>query len=98
MGSDHRSGESSRHALVSNRLENFTAPPKGRHPLLTQTTHLVLVAFVSEIAPSLHPVVIVKVDPDTGELVRGPNGLAVKTKVGEVGQIVGRGFKGEVAE
>lgn len=51
--------------------------------------------FVSEIAPSLHPVVIVKVDPDTGELVRGPNGLAVKTEAGEVGQIVGRSFKGD---
>lgn len=38
--------------------------------------------------------VIFKVDPETGELVRGPDGLAVKTKAGEVGQIVGKSIKG----
>ena len=50
--------------------------------------------FVSEIVPKLYPVVIFKVDPETGELVRGPDGLAVKTKAGEVGQIVGKSIKG----
>ena len=38
--------------------------------------------------------VIFKVDPETGGLVRGPDGLAVKTKAGEVGQIVGKSIKG----
>lgn len=50
--------------------------------------------FVSEIAPAAYPVVIFKVDPDTGELVRGADGLAVRTKPGEVGQIVGKSIKG----
>ena len=50
--------------------------------------------FVSEILPSVYPVVIFKVDPETGELVRGPDGLAVRTKPGEVGQIVGKSSRG----
>ena len=50
--------------------------------------------FMSEIIPKAYPVVIFKVDPETGELVRGPDGLAVKTKAGEVGQIVGKTIKG----
>ena len=50
--------------------------------------------FVSEIAPAICPVVIVKVDPDTGVLVRGADGLAIRTKPGEVGQIVGKSLKG----
>lgn len=51
--------------------------------------------FVSEIAPAICPVVIVKVDPDTGVLVRGADGLAIRTKPGEVGQIVGKSLKGD---
>ena len=50
--------------------------------------------FVSEIFPAVYPVVIFKVDPETGELVRGPDGLAMRTKPGEVGQIVGKSIKG----
>jgi len=50
--------------------------------------------FVSEIFPAAYPVVIFKVDPETGELVRGSDGLAKRTKPGEVGQIVGKSIKG----
>ena len=50
--------------------------------------------FVSEIAPAVYPVVIFKVDPDTGELVRGADGLALRTQPGEVGQIVGKSIQG----
>ena len=50
--------------------------------------------FVSEIAPAIYPVTIIKVDPDTGEIVRGADGLAVRTKPGDVGQIVGKSSAG----
>ena len=50
--------------------------------------------FVSEIVPAIYPVTIIKVDPDTGEIVRGADGLAVRTKPGDVGQIVGKSSKG----
>ena len=49
---------------------------------------------MSEIFPAAYPVVILKVDPETGELVRGSDGLAKTTKPGEVGQIVGKIIKG----
>ena len=50
--------------------------------------------FVSEIFPAAYPVVILKVDPETGELVRGSDGLGKRTEPGEVGQIVGKIIKG----
>jgi len=43
-------------------------------------------------------VVIFKVDPETGELVRGSDGLAKRTKPGEVGQIVGKSLKGDPSQ
>jgi len=54
--------------------------------------------FVSEIFPAAYPVVIFKVDPETGELVRGSDGLAKRTKPGEVGQIVGKSLKGDPSQ
>ena len=50
--------------------------------------------FVSEIIPKAYPVVVIKVDPETGEIARGSDGLAIKTQPGEVGQIVGKSVSG----
>ena len=46
--------------------------------------------FVSVIFPRLYPVRILKLDPLTSELYRGPDGLCVPCKPGEPGQIAGK--------
>nr|XP_033817432.1 long-chain fatty acid transport protein 4 isoform X2 [Geotrypetes seraphini]XP_033817433.1 long-chain fatty acid transport protein 4 isoform X2 [Geotrypetes seraphini]XP_033817434.1 long-chain fatty acid transport protein 4 isoform X2 [Geotrypetes seraphini] len=46
--------------------------------------------FNSRILPSVYPIRLVKVDRDTMELIRGPDGLCVPCRPGEPGQLVGR--------
>nr|XP_020649086.1 long-chain fatty acid transport protein 4 [Pogona vitticeps] len=46
--------------------------------------------FNSRIFPNVHPVKLVRVNEDTMELVRGPDGLCILCKPGEPGQLVGR--------
>ncbi|XP_041050500.1 long-chain fatty acid transport protein 4 isoform X1 [Carcharodon carcharias] len=46
--------------------------------------------FNSRILPFVYPIRLVKVDEDTMELVRGPDGVCIPCKPGEPGQLVGR--------
>ncbi|NWI15875.1 S27A4 protein, partial [Crypturellus soui] len=46
--------------------------------------------FNSRILPGVYPVGLVKVDEDTMELIRGPDGVCIPCKPGEPGQMVGR--------
>uniref|UniRef100_A0A8C0G5C0 Arachidonate--CoA ligase n=1 Tax=Chelonoidis abingdonii TaxID=106734 RepID=A0A8C0G5C0_CHEAB len=46
--------------------------------------------FNSRILPGIYPVTLVRVDEDTMELIRGPDGLCIPCKPGEPGQLVGR--------
>ncbi|KFV64074.1 Long-chain fatty acid transport protein 4, partial [Dryobates pubescens] len=46
--------------------------------------------FNSRILPGVYPIGLVKVDEDTMELIRGPDGLCISCKPGEPGQLVGR--------
>ncbi|XP_041033215.1 long-chain fatty acid transport protein 1a isoform X2 [Carcharodon carcharias] len=46
--------------------------------------------FNSRILPCVYPIRLLKVNEDTLELIRGPNGLCIPCKPGEPGQLVGR--------
>ncbi|XP_044296068.1 long-chain fatty acid transport protein 4 [Varanus komodoensis] len=46
--------------------------------------------FNSRLLPSVYPINLVRVNEDTMELVRGPDGLCIRCKPGEPGQLVGR--------
>jgi len=52
------------------------------------------VGFISVLFPFLLPLGIVKVDEDTGEPLRGSDGLAIPCAYGEPGELVGRIDKG----
>ncbi|XP_059571574.1 long-chain fatty acid transport protein 4 [Alligator mississippiensis] len=45
--------------------------------------------FNSMIFPGIYPIGLVRVDEDTMELIRGPDGLCIRCKTGEPGQLVG---------
>ncbi|XP_008553438.1 long-chain fatty acid transport protein 4 [Microplitis demolitor] len=48
------------------------------------------VGFVPSILPkSLHPVAIIRVNPETCEPVRGPNGLCIRAEINEPGMFIG---------
>uniref|UniRef100_A0A673WXZ1 Arachidonate--CoA ligase n=1 Tax=Salmo trutta TaxID=8032 RepID=A0A673WXZ1_SALTR len=46
--------------------------------------------FNSQILPFIYPIRLVKVDEETMELIRGPDGVCIPCKPGEPGQLVGR--------
>ncbi|KAK6481081.1 long-chain fatty acid transport protein 4-like [Huso huso] len=46
--------------------------------------------FNSQILPFVYPIRLVKVDEETMELIRGPDGVCIPCKPGEPGQLVGR--------
>lgn len=48
------------------------------------------VGFISRIAPSVYPVSLIKMNPDTEEPVRDQNGLCIICKPGEPGEFVGK--------
>ena len=50
--------------------------------------------FVSVIVPGLVPLSLLKVDPSSGELLRGENGLAIPAGPGEPGLAAGKISKG----
>jgi len=52
------------------------------------------VGFISRLFPFLLPLGIIKVDEDTGEPLRGSDGLAIPCAYGEPGELVGRIDKG----
>lgn len=48
------------------------------------------IGFVSRIIPSVYPISIIRANPDTGEPLRGKNGLCVLCKPNEPGVFVGK--------
>lgn len=48
------------------------------------------IGFISQIAPAVYPVSLIKVDEATGEPIRGKNGLCQRCKPGEPGMFVGK--------
>ena len=71
------------------RVGEFYGSTEGNVGLLNFEGKPGACGFLSEIVPSLYPVRIVKVDPDTGEIMRGADGRLMKCKAGEVGTPVG---------
>ena len=50
--------------------------------------------FVSVLFPFILPIHVVRVDEDTGEPLRGEDGLAVECDNGEAGELIGKIEKG----
>lgn len=48
------------------------------------------VGFTSRIAPWAYPISLIRVDEDTREVIRGPDGLCILAQPGEPGELVGK--------
>ncbi|UYV61948.1 SLC27A4, partial [Cordylochernes scorpioides] len=46
--------------------------------------------FISQLVPSVYPVTLIRVDPDTSEPIRNEEGLCMSCRPGEVGEFVGK--------
>jgi len=76
------------------QINEFYGSTEGNCSVGNFSNKVGAVGFVSRLFPFLLPLGIIKVDDDTGEPVRGDDGLAVPCAYGEAGELVGRIDKG----
>ncbi|XP_033333788.2 fatty acid transport protein 3 [Megalopta genalis] len=72
------------------QIGEFYGATEGNSNLVNIDNKIGAVGFVPLCAGSLYPVALLKVDEETGEPVRGPDGLCVRCKPGEPGIFVGK--------
>ncbi|XP_031842232.1 fatty acid transport protein 3 [Nomia melanderi] len=72
------------------QIGEFYGATEGNSNLVNIDNKVGAVGFVPLCAGSLYPVALLKVDEETGEPLRGPDGLCVRCKPGEAGIFVGK--------
>ncbi|XP_032779138.2 long-chain fatty acid transport protein 4 isoform X1 [Daphnia magna] len=81
----NRFSSSTRKLLIA----EFYGATEGNANIINFDGRVGAVGFVSMIAPSVYPVALIKVNEDTGEPIRGEDGLCIRCKPGEPGMFVG---------
>ncbi|XP_043252621.1 long-chain fatty acid transport protein 4 [Colletes gigas] len=72
------------------QIGEFYGATEGNSNLVNIDNKIGAVGFVPLCAGSIYPVGLLKVDEETGEPVRGPDGLCIRCKPGEPGVFVGK--------
>ena len=72
------------------QIGEFYGATEGNSNLVNIDNKIGAVGFVPLCAGSLYPVALLKVDEETGEPVRGPDGLCMRCEPGEPGIFVGK--------
>ncbi|KAF3430383.1 hypothetical protein E2986_00750 [Frieseomelitta varia] len=71
-------------------IGEFYGATEGNSNLVNIDNKIGAVGFVPLCAGSLYPVALLRVDEETGEPMRGPDGLCIRCKPGESGVFVGK--------
>jgi solute carrier family 27 fatty acid transporter 1/4 len=72
------------------KIGEFYGATEGNCSVMNTDNKVGAVGFMSLIAPSFYPVMLIKIDPDTGAIIRDSNGLCVQCGPGEIGHLVGK--------
>lgn len=72
------------------QIGEFYGATEGNSNLVNIDNRIGAVGFVPRYAGSLYPVALLRVDEETGEPIRGPEGFCVPCKPGEPGVFVGK--------
>ncbi|XP_078052589.1 fatty acid transport protein 3 isoform X1 [Augochlora pura] len=72
------------------QIGEFYGATEGNSNLVNIDNKIGAVGFVPLCSGSLYPVALLKIDEETGEPVRGPDGLCMRCKPGEPGIFVGK--------
>lgn len=72
------------------RVAEFYGATEGNANIVNVDNTFGAIGFVSRIVPSLYPISIIKADPDTGEPIRGPDGLCQVCGPDEPGVFIGK--------
>ncbi|KAK3592273.1 hypothetical protein CHS0354_037562 [Potamilus streckersoni] len=76
-------------------MGEFYGATEGNCNVMNTENKIGAVGFTSMILPSFYPLTLIKVDKHTGDLIRDRNGVCVKAKPGEPGELVGKIIKGD---
>ncbi|CAG5115530.1 unnamed protein product, partial [Candidula unifasciata] len=75
-------------------IGEFYGATEGNCAIVNFENRVGAVGFGTRIAPFLYPITLVKVDPETNEVLRDKNGVCIKAEPGEPGELVGKIVKG----
>ncbi|KAL6260480.1 hypothetical protein P5V15_008005 [Pogonomyrmex californicus] len=73
-----------------NQIGEFYGATEGNSNLVNIDSKIGAVGFIPRYASHLYPVALLKIDEETGELLRGSDGLCIPCKPGEAGVFVGK--------
>jgi len=71
-------------------IAEFYGATEGNANMINNTGKSGAVGYNSVLFPFVYPIKIVRIDKETGALLRGPDGLAIPCGPGEVGELVGK--------
>ncbi|XP_065353304.1 long-chain fatty acid transport protein 4 [Cloeon dipterum] len=72
------------------RISEFYGATEGNANIINPDNTVGVIGFVSRIFPSVYPISIIRVDPETGDVIRDSNGLCIPCKPGEPGVFIGK--------
>lgn len=72
------------------RVGEFYGSTEGNANIINNTNKDGACGFISQILPRVYPVALIKVNDQTYEPVRGPDGLCIRAGPGESGEFVGK--------
>lgn len=72
------------------RIGEFYGATEGNANIANTDNTLGAIGFMSVVAPWAYPVCLIKVDPYTGDPIRDRNGMCIRCKAGERGEMVGK--------
>ncbi|CAL1533981.1 unnamed protein product [Lymnaea stagnalis] len=76
-------------------IGEFYGATEGNCSIVNNMNKVGAVGFTTRIAPFLYPITLIKVDPETNEIVRDKYGICVKAEPGEPGELMGKIVKGD---
>ncbi|KAL9875698.1 fatty acid transport protein 2 isoform 2-T2 [Glossina fuscipes fuscipes] len=79
------------------KVGEFYGATEGNANIMNHDNTVGAIGFVSRILPQIYPISIIRADPDTGEPIRGPNGLCQLCKPQEPGVFIGKIVPGNPA-
>ncbi|CAD5113864.1 DgyrCDS3028 [Dimorphilus gyrociliatus] len=77
------------------RIGEFYGATEGNANIANTDNTVGAIGFMSVVAPFAYPVTLIKVDPYTGEPIRDRNGICIRCKPGERGEMVGKIIKSD---
>ncbi|XP_054744209.1 long-chain fatty acid transport protein 4 isoform X1 [Anastrepha obliqua] len=79
------------------KVGEFYGATEGNANIMNNDSTVGAIGFVSRILPQVYPISILRADSDTGEPIRGPDGLCQLCKPNEPGVFIGKIVKGNSA-